>query len=459
MSEAQPHIGAPRTKGSPAGRWGGRYTREQNRDFFGRRGQRIAYDMRRQDPGCRRAYLLVTSTMAAARFRAVRPVDTGLAKRVEAYCDEVSGTGSFEGRGMARRAFAEMVQPFLGTFWNGFRYAEIQHHVARGSSGRLRYWLHDLHDCDPLIHDDWIIADDGRTLTHITQTAINGGGEMVERGRLMLVVEGYEAGDYWGEGAYRVARFPQQYKTLIGDTAADLAERVGMGIPAVYTDYKAAADARMDRKDPWITEEQQRVGTQLQQMIMWGESVEEDSNPAMAHSSIVRAELFAAKGVDPLPVDTYWRICDDQILACVLANYLTLGQHEPGARSVGEVHASVMRRAVDTWLDAICRAYARDVLRPLVWLNFGEAGLRAMPRFEHYGLGDDIFAQYLPHVPLLVDRGILTAEEARLLTLRQLRLPARGVPTKDVRVQIAEAISGTEAEPAPADEAQGRAAA
>jgi hypothetical protein len=125
--------------------------------------------------------------------------------------------------------------------------------------------------------------------------------------------------------------------------------------------------------------------------------------------------------------------CDSQISAAFLTQFADLGNTETGARSVGEIHLSVFRRAAINLCDIIAsqvsgvdRRGGGTIGRLIRW-NYGLVDPSKLPRLTHTGLDTDDLAESLGMLPGLVQAGLLTPDDELERAIRE-RLGAGDLP-------------------------------
>ena len=153
----------------------------------------------------------------------------------------------------------------------------------------------------------------------------------------------------------------------------------------------------------------------------------------LVQTGAVAFEAYSAQSnftAAPLEVITK---CDAQISAAFLAQFADLGNTETGARSVGEIHLSVFRRAainlcdiVASQINGVDRRGAGTVGRLIRW-NFGAVDPSKLPRLTHTGLDTDDLAESVNALPALVTAGLLTPDDELERAIRD-RLGAGELP-------------------------------
>jgi hypothetical protein len=130
--------------------------------------------------------------------------------------------------------------------------------------------------------------------------------------------------------------------------------------------------------------------------------------------------------------------CDNQISQAFLAQFANLGITDSGARSVGEVHLSVFRRAAINLCDIVAsqisgqdRRGGGTIGRLIRW-NYGYIDPSKLPRLTHTGLDTDDLAESLAMLPGLVQFGLLTPDNELERAIRE-RLGAGDLPEEAER--------------------------
>ena len=133
--------------------------------------------------------------------------------------------------------------------------------------------------------------------------------------------------------------------------------------------------------------------------------------------------------------------CDNQISQAFLAQFANLGITDSGARSVGEVHLSVFRRAAINLCDIVAsqisgtdRRGGGTIGRLIRW-NYGYIDPSKLPKLTHTGLDTDDLADSLAMLPGLVQSGLLTPDNELERAIRE-RLGAGDLPEEAERTAI-----------------------
>ena len=130
--------------------------------------------------------------------------------------------------------------------------------------------------------------------------------------------------------------------------------------------------------------------------------------------------------------------CDNQISQAFMAQFLNLGISDTGARSVGEVHLSVFRRACINFLDLVASAISGQdragggTIGRLINFNYGKIESSKLPRLVHTGLDNDELTDALNSLPALVSSQLLTPDDNLERAIRQ-RIGAGELPIEAVR--------------------------
>ena len=164
-------------------------------------------------------------------------------------------------------------------------------------------------------------------------------------------------------------------------------------------------------------------------------------NPAVKFDTYAATPNLYADG--PINIITK---CDSQIAAAFLTQFADLGNTETGARSVGEIHLSVFRRAAINLCDLIAsqvsgvdRRGGGTIGRLIRW-NYGCIDPSKLPRLTHTGLDTDDLADSLGMLPGLVQSGLLTPDDELERAIRE-RLGAGDLPEDAQRSSISRVSS------------------
>lgn len=159
-------------------------------------------------------------------------------------------------------------------------------------------------------------------------------------------------------------------------------------------------------------------------------------NPAVKFDTYASAPNLYADG--PINIITK---CDSQIAAAFLSQFADLGNTETGARSVGEIHHAVFRRAAINLCDLVASAVsgvdrrgAGTIGRLIRW-NYGAVDPSKLPKLTHSGLDTDDLAESLGVLPGLVQAGLLTPDNELERAIR-VRLGAGDLPDDAERSAI-----------------------
>ena len=135
------------------------------------------------------------------------------------------------------------------------------------------------------------------------------------------------------------------------------------------------------------------------------------------------------------------KLCDSQIASSFLTQFADLGNTETGARSVGEIHLSVFRRAAINLCDIVAaqisgpdRRGGGTIGRLIRW-NYGCIDPSKLPKLKHPGLDTDDLAESMGMLPQLVQAGILTPDDELERAISE-RLGAGDLPDEASRSAI-----------------------
>ena len=129
-----------------------------------------------------------------------------------------------------------------------------------------------------------------------------------------------------------------------------------------------------------------------------------------------------------------------------MAQFADLGNTETGARSVGEIHLSIFRRAAINLCDLVASQVsgvdrrAGGTIGRLIRWNYGSIDPSKLPRLTHTGLDTDDLADSLGMLPGLVQSGLLTPDDDLERAIRE-RLGAGDLPEEAQRSSISRVSS------------------
>jgi len=164
-------------------------------------------------------------------------------------------------------------------------------------------------------------------------------------------------------------------------------------------------------------------------------------NPVVSFDQYAATPNLYAQG----PLDII-RECDNQISQAFLAQFANLGITDTGARSVGEVHLSVFRRAAINLCDIVASAVSGvdrrggGTIGRLIRWNYGPIDPSHLPRLVHTGLDTDDLAESLAMLPQLVTAGLLTPDNELERAIRE-RLGAGDLPEEAQRSALERTVS------------------
>ena len=159
-------------------------------------------------------------------------------------------------------------------------------------------------------------------------------------------------------------------------------------------------------------------------------------NPAIQFDTYSTTPYLYSQG----PLDII-KECDNQISQAFLSQFANLGISDTGARSVGEIHLSMFRRAAINLCDIVAgqvsgigRRGGGTIGRLIRW-NYGAVDPSKLPRLTHTGLDTDELGESLGMLAPLVQAGLLTADDELERAIRE-RLGAGDLPEEAQRSAI-----------------------
>lgn len=238
------------------------------------------------------------------------------------------------------------------------------------------------------------VARDGG-LVSITQYGLGGGDKQpsIPVSRLVAYVHEKEAGNWLGHSLLRPAYKNWLLKDRLLRVWAQTIERNGMGIPV----YTAAP-----------TEKDLATGLGLATTLRSGEA----AGAAIPAEAILK--LMGVEGQLP-DAEPAVRYHDEQLARAVLAHFLNLGT-QTGSWALGSTFADFFTLSLQTLARQIADVATQHVVEDLVDWNWGENEPAPKIVFDEIGSRQAATAEA---IGLLIDKGVLTADDVLETSLRQ----------------------------------------
>ena len=389
---------------------GGNITgKENNPQLTGLNWVSEAEEMMRTDPIVRRSWHMLRQTLLSASWRFVPGVEGDrVAEELARFANECWGLDGYSGQ------MSVSWEEQLAYLWEfiplGYRYAEEVYKVGPDSQGSIRVWLSHYADREPSAHSQWLSRDNQR-LDGVLQNTVGVGKvpEPIPANKLLLLTLNKTGSNFEGVGMLRPVWWWWRTKQRVANLMCVGLDRWAVPSPKVVVDRSQAEAIGLSDGD--IDAMIDDAESQAQAFISAEQSY-------LVENSAVKFDTYAATpnlyADGPINIITK---CDSQIAAAFLAQFADLGNTETGARSVGEIHLSVFRRAAINLCDLVAaqvsgvdRRGGGTIGRLIRW-NYGAVDPSKLPRLTHTGLDTDDLAESLAMLPGLVQAGLVTPDD------------------------------------------------
>lgn len=398
--------------------------KERNASLTGLNWISEAEEMMRTDPIVRRSWHMLKQTLLSATWRFEAGIENDpIAIELAAFMNEAFGFDGYSGQ--MSTSFEDQLSYLLEFIPVGYRYAEEIYKVGLDSSGRSRIWLDYYADREPSAHNRWL-SRDNQNLDGVLQNTvgITYTPKPIPANKLLLLTLNRTGSNFEGVGMLRPVWWWWRTKQRVSNLMCVGVDRWAIPTPMVKVDRAVAEASGLTDGD--IDAMIDDAEAQAQAFISTEQSY-------LVQSGAVSFEAYGAQsGFTSAPLEVITK-CDSQISAAFLAQFADLGNTETGARSVGEIHLSVFRRAainlcdvVTSAINGVDRRGAGTVGRLCRW-NFGAIDPSKLPRLTHTGLDTDDLAESVNSLPALVTAGLLTPDDELERAIRE-RLGAGDLP-------------------------------
>ena len=407
MRALSPRFGARGISGTQLS--GGVIAKESNAQLTGLNWVQEAEEMLRTDPIVRRSWHMLRQTLLSASWRFEPGVEGDLlAEELARYANECWG---FDGHsGQMITSWEDQLSYLFEFVPVGYRYAEEVYRVGPDSTGKVRVWLSHYADREPSAHSRWLSRDD-QHLDGVMQNVVGGGKvpEPIPANKLLLLTLNRTGSNFEGVGMLRPVWWWWRTKQRVSNLMCVGLDRWAVPTPKVVVDRAVAEQIGLTDGD--IDAMIDDAEAQAQAFISAEQSY-------LVENSAVKFDTYAATpnlyADGPINIITK---CDSQIAAAFLAQFADLGNTETGARSVGEIHLSVFRRAAINLCDLVAsqvsgvdRRGGGTIGRLIRW-NYGAVDPSKLPKLTHTGLDTDDLAESLAMLPGLVQAGLITPDD------------------------------------------------
>lgn len=385
---------------------------ETNEALTGREWAAQCELMLRADPQVSAINDAVMQTLLSATWR-WKPVDTEASAAAADYLNECFGMAGKRGRLLG--GWEAALANILGFIPVGYRYLEEVYEPRDG-----RVWLRKLADREPSAHMQWHSDPKTGELVSVEQQDITASGksnlEPIPAHKLVLFTRRRTGQNYEGRGLLRSMHPWFLLKRHVYDLMAIGAERWTVPTPKVKVNLGAAASSGIE--DAKVTE--------------WTDAAKLQAKAYLSHQAgflvendVVTFDVFGGGAFDPSRAAAMIAVCDEQMAAAAMLGFLRLGVTDTGSRSVGEVLQTFFRRACINDLDTVCNTIGGPAGpgtgtagRLLKW-NFPSLPEAEYPALEHEGLNVSPLLELLPHLPGLVQGGLVDWQRRDQQALRQ----------------------------------------
>ena len=413
---------------------------ERNAQLTGLNWVREAEDMLRTDPVVRRSWHMLRQTLLSAswRFESADELDP-VANELARYANEAYGFDGYSGQ--MSLSWEEQLSYLLEFIPLGYRYAEEVYKVGPDCNGKARVWLDLYADREPSAHLRWL-SRDNQKLDGVQQMVVGVGKvpEPIPSNKLLLLTLNRTGSNFEGSGMLRPVWWWWRTKQKVSNLMCVGVDRWAVPTPRVKVDRSVAELHGLTDSD--INAMSDEAEAQAQAFLSAEQSYLIE-NPVVSFDQYASSPNLYASG----PLDII-KECDNQISTAFLAQFANLGISDTGARSVGEIHLSVFRRAAINLCDIVSSAVSGvdrrggGTIGRLIRWNYGPMDPSKLPRLVHTGLDTDDLAESLAMLPQLVTSGLLTPDDELERAIRE-RLGAGDLPEEAQRSAVERTVSAS----------------
>ena len=406
---------------------------EQNPKLTGLSWVQEAEEMLRTDPIVRRSWHMLRQTLLSASWRFEAGVEGDLvSEELARYANECFGLDGYAGQ--MSMSWEEQLGYLFEFVPLGYRYAEEIYRVGPDNNGKIKVWLDHYADREPSAHQRWL-SRDNQNLDGVLQNTVGltYTPEPIPANKLLLLTLNRTGSNFEGVGMLRPVWWWWRTKQRVANLMCVGLDRWAVPTPKVRVDRSQAEMLGLTDGDIDVmindAEAQARAFISAEQSYL----VE---NTAVSFDTYAATPNLYADG--PINIITK---CDSQIAAAFLTQFADLGNTETGARSVGEIHLSVFRRAAINLCDLVASQVSGmdrrggGTIGRLVKFNYGPIDPSKLPRLTHTGLDTDDLMDSMAMLPQLVQAGLLTPDNELERALRE-RLGAGDLPEEAQRSAI-----------------------
>ena len=407
--------------------------KENNPQLTGLNWVQEAEEMLRTDPIVRRSWHMLRQTLLSATWRFEPGIENDpMADELARYANEAFGFDGYSGQ--MTTSWEDQLAYLFEFVPLGYRYAEEIYKVGPDSEGKVRVWLDHYADREPSAHNRWL-SRDNQNLDGVLQNTVGMTytPEPIPANKLLLLTLNKTGSNFEGVGMLRPVWWWWRTKQRTSNLMCVGLDRWAIPTPKVKVDRSEAESMGLSDGDidAMIDEAEGQA-----QSFLAAEQAYLIENGAVSFSSYETSPYLYSQG----PIDIV-KLCDSQIASAFLAQFADLGNTETGARSVGEIHLSVFRRAAINLCDLVAsqvsgvdRRGGGTIGRLIRW-NYGLVDPSKLPKLTHTGLDTDDLAESLGMLPGLVQSGLLTPDDELERAIRE-RLGAGDLPEDAQRSAI-----------------------
>jgi hypothetical protein len=404
--------------------------KEQNPQLTGLNWVQEAEEMLRTDPIVRRSWHMLRQTLLSATWRFESAIEGDeIAEELARFANECWGFDGYSGQ--MSISWEDQLAYLFEFVPLGYRYAEEIYKVGPDSKGSIKVWLSHYADREPSAHQKWL-SRDAQQLDGVLQNTvgITYTPEPIPANKLLLLTLNKTGSNFEGVGMLRPVWWWWRTKQRVSNLMCVGLDRWAVPSPKVVVDRSQAEALGLSDGD--IDAMIDDAEGQAQAFISAEQSY-------LVENAAVKFDTYAATpnlyADGPINIITK---CDSQIAAAFLTQFADLGNTETGARSVGEIHLSVFRRAAINLCDLVASAVSGvdrrggGTIGRLIRWNYGCVDPSKLPRLVHTGLDTDDLADSLGMLPGLVQSGLLTPDDELERAIRE-RLGAGVLPEEAER--------------------------
>lgn len=399
--------------------------KENNPKLTGLNWVQEAEEMVRTDPIVRRSWHMLRQTLLSASWRFEPGLENDpISEKLAEFANECYGLDGYSGQ--MTISWEEQLSYLFEFIPLGYRYAEEIYRVGPDKEGKIKVWLDRYADREPSAHNRWL-SRDNQTLDGVLQNTvgITYTPEPIPANKLLLLTLNKTGSNFEGIGMLRPVWWWWRTKQRVSNLMCVGLDRWAVPTPKVKVDRSQAEQLGLTDTD--IDAMIDDAEGQAQAFISAEQSYLVENGAVTFETYAAQPNLYAS---GPLEIITK---CDSQIAAAFLTQFADLGNTETGARSVGEIHLSVFRRAAINLCDIVAsqvsgvgRRGGGTIGRLIRW-NFGLVDPSKLPKLTHTGLDTDDLADSLAMLPGLVQSGLLTPDDELERAIRE-RLGAGDLP-------------------------------